>query len=541
MHRLLWRSRVRWRRVTTSLLVPAQLLQSSWSTVVDRLKSPPNLTLNLPGINAEPWPFPALALLAIFVTIWTIYSAVSAAPAAIHNDMAEAYVWGREFQFGYAKHPPFWAWIAGLWFDVFPRTDWAFALLATLNAGLGLYGSWMLIGDFADGDRRLTATVLLLLTPFYTFLALKYNANSIFLSLWPWTMHFFVRSIDRRRLPDAILFGLFMGLAMLSKYFALILAATCFATAIVHPARRAYFSSASPYVSVLVAALLFAPHAWWLARSDAPPVDYFIHKTGLDTMSVIRSSVVLLAGAIAFQSIVIAPIALTKRASPRDWLVRLRTRWLEPRFRVLATLAVLPLALTLVAGLAFRLRPDTNMTIAIFSLMPLLFLELAGSKGDQRLCRIGFALVAGVTLAVLALSPAIAIAKIWFAADINYVEPRKELAREATRIWHETTASPLQYVAGSQRYENAVAFYSADQPHVFSHLDFHLAPWVTARDLDRAGLLVVCAKADKKCFESLGNITTPETTQTQLTVAHSFWGYRARPSSFIITVVPPLP
>ena len=538
MQRLLWRSRVRWRRVTTSLLVPAQLPQSSWSTA-DRLKRPPNLTLSLSGINAEPSPFLALALLAIFVTIWTIYSAVSAAPAAIHNDMAEAYVWGREFQFGYAKHPPFWAWIAGLWFDVFPRTDWAFALLATLNAGLGLYGSWMLIGDFADGNRRLAATILLLLTPLYTFLALKYNANSIFLSLWPWTMHFFVRSIDKRRLSDAILFGLFMGLAMLSKYFALILAATCFAAAIVHPARRAYFTSASPYVSVLVAALLFAPHAWWLARSDAAPVNYFINKTGLDPMSVVHSCVVLLAGAIAFQSIVIALIALTKRASPRDWLVTLRARWLEPRFRVLVTLAVLPLALTLVAGFAFRLRPNTNMTIAIFSLVPLLFLELAGSKGDERLYRIGLAVATGMMFAVLLLSPVIAVAKIWFATDINYVEPRKELAREATRIWHQTTASPLLYVAGSQRYENAVAFYSTDQPHVFSHLDFHQAPWVTAEDLHRAGLLVVCTQEDRRCFNSVGSIATAETTQTQLTVAHSFWGYRGRPSSFIIIVVPP--
>jgi hypothetical protein len=40
------------------------------------------------------------------VAIWVLYGAISAAPAAIHNDMAEAYVWGREFQLGYAKHPP---------------------------------------------------------------------------------------------------------------------------------------------------------------------------------------------------------------------------------------------------------------------------------------------------------------------------------------------------------------------------------------------------------------------------------------------------
>src|SRR4029079_8034790 len=146
-------------------------------------------------------------------------------------------VWGRQFEFGYFQHPPFWAWIAGLWFEVFPRADWAFTLVAVLNGGLGLYGSWLLIGDFADGNRRLAATVLLLLTPFYTFLALKYNANSIFLSLWPWTMHFFIRSIDDCHLADAILFGLFIGVALLSKYFAVILAATCFVAALVHPLR----------------------------------------------------------------------------------------------------------------------------------------------------------------------------------------------------------------------------------------------------------------------------------------------------------------
>ena len=109
------------------------------------------------------------------------------------------------------------------------------------------------------------------------------------------------------------------------------------------------------------------------------------------------------------------------------------------------------------------------MTIAIFSLMPLLLLELSG-QGDERLYRLSRALVVGMTLTVLVLSPVIAIAKIWFATGINYVNPRKELAREATRIWHETSTSPLLYVAGSERYENAVAFYSPDPPHVFIHL-----------------------------------------------------------------------
>ena len=65
--------------------------------------------------------------------------------------MAEAYAWGQEFQLGYNQHPPFWAWVCGLWFQVFPRTGWAFALLSSTNAAIGLWGAWTLIGDFAEG------------------------------------------------------------------------------------------------------------------------------------------------------------------------------------------------------------------------------------------------------------------------------------------------------------------------------------------------------------------------------------------------------
>ncbi len=482
---------------------------------------------------------PSLMLLALFVIVWTLYAVISASPAAIHNDMAEAYAWGREFQLGYEKHPPFWAWIAGLWFNVFPRADWAFALLAVFNAGLGLYGSWMLIGDFAEGDRRLAATALLLLTPFYTFLALKYNANSIFLSLWPWTMHFFIRSIDDRRLADAILFGLFVGLALLSKYFALILAATCLVAALVHPARRAYFSSAAPYVSVLVTALIVAPHAWWLVHSDALPVDYFIHKTGFGMSTVLMACATLLAGVVLFHAVVVALIVFAKQNYPNSWSAAFRARWAEPRFRVLTTLALLPLALSVIAGLAFGLRPSTNMTIGIFSLVPLLLIELAGTEGDHRLYRLARGLAIGVTLFALALSPAIAFGKIWYRADINYTEPRKELAREATELWHKTTTSPLQYVGGSQRYEDAVAFYSADHPHVFIHLDYRRSPWVTPDDLYRVGLLVVCSATDKQCLHSAANVSTPQTRRTDLDLVHSFFGYTVGRASFVVTIVPP--
>src|SRR6201746_1165575 len=148
------------------------------------------------GAETSPSAQTVAALFVAFVAVWSVYFAISESQASIHNDMAEAYAWGREFQLGYNQHPPFWAWICGAWFSVFPRAGWAFAILSSLNAGIGLVGAWLLTGRFPRGEKRVAATALLLLTPFYTFLSYKYNANSIFLSIWPWTAFFFLRAID---------------------------------------------------------------------------------------------------------------------------------------------------------------------------------------------------------------------------------------------------------------------------------------------------------------------------------------------------------
>src|SRR5262249_45897057 len=133
--------------------------------------------------------------LCVHAAVWTLYAELSN-KGAVHGDMLEAYSWGREFQLGYSKHPPFWAWIAGAWFEIFPRTNWAFYLLATLNSGVAVIGAWRLIGLLTRDIDRFNATALLLLLPAYTVQGHQYNANFILISLWPWTVYFFVLSME---------------------------------------------------------------------------------------------------------------------------------------------------------------------------------------------------------------------------------------------------------------------------------------------------------------------------------------------------------
>ena len=70
--------------------------------------------------------------------LWTFILINLKAAQDVHMDVAEAFAWGQKFQLGYGKHPPLAGWVAGLWFKLFPVTDWATYALAMATLGCGL-------------------------------------------------------------------------------------------------------------------------------------------------------------------------------------------------------------------------------------------------------------------------------------------------------------------------------------------------------------------------------------------------------------------
>src|ERR1700722_18430430 len=68
---------------------------------------------------------------------WTFILINLKAAQDVHMDVAEAFAWGQKFQLGYGKHPPLAGWGAGLWFRMFPVTDWSPYLLAMTTLAIG--------------------------------------------------------------------------------------------------------------------------------------------------------------------------------------------------------------------------------------------------------------------------------------------------------------------------------------------------------------------------------------------------------------------
>ena len=465
--------------------------------------------------------------IAAFVAVWTLYFAISENASAIHNDMAEAYAWGREFQLGYNQHPPFWAWLCGLWFLIFPRANWAFALLAMLNAGVGLGGAWALIGRFAQGDKRVAAFALLGLTPFYSFLAYKYNANAIFLSLWPWTLYAFLAALESRTLRASLGFGVMMGLALNSKYFSGVLGATCFFAALASRERGRYFRSLSPYVSVAVALTLFAPHLWWLATTGAPPVRYLARVSGRGFAESAGFAALAVLGSLAQQALVFGFVAAGGRG-----------RGDAERSRVLSTLVLAPIVLSVAAALALRTKLSSNMLIGVFPLAPLYAIELV--RPDLAWLR-KWSWRGAIVLALgaLALSPLIGLLKSWYGRDAEDVEPRREAALAATEVWRRATDAPLAFVAGSFRYDNATVFYSPGHPSAFVNFDISGNRWAAPEAVRARGLLTICLKGDSVCLEQTARFSNSSALREEMTLIHTPYGRSRKPFAFVVTAIPP--
>ncbi len=484
---------------------------------------------------------PSTRLILIWIAataiLWAIYFAFAEAAMPIKHDMAEAYAWGQEFQLGYNQHPPFWAWICGLWFIVFPRAGWAFGLLSSLNAAVGLYGAWLLLGNFASGTRRASAWVLLLLTPLYTFYAYKYDANTIFLSIWPFTLHYFLTSMRRRGWRDVVGFGVCAGVALMSKYYAAILIASCLLALPWHRDWRRYLSAPAPYVSASIAALICAPHVWWLIANRAPPLRYLAAVSGLRWQEVLTLAQKTLIGAVSVNAGVLMLVAVLA------WRSRHRAATPSPALGqplgLLTTLVLAPVILTIAGALLLRTRVTPEMLVGVFPLAPLLVIEVLRPNDIPRLWHVSWRLAAALTVGATLVSPVIAATRAWRQTTEKGVPPAQEVAAEVTRLWHETTGKPLMYVAGSSWWDNWVTFYSADSPHTFVLFDYGRNLWVTPRLIARHGLLAVCREGDPDCPKSVERFRTAQSVQFDLNLSHRFWGFTSPPVHFVVTVIPP--
>ncbi len=478
---------------------------------------------------------PGASLVLLYALVWATFATVSTG-RGLHGDSLEAYSWGREFVFGYYKHPPFWSWVAGAWFSIMPRSSWSFWLLSELNGAVGLAGAWALIGRFGNRRMQMLGVFILMLTPFYQFNAQRFNANTILLSLWPWTLYFFVRSIETRMLRHAALCGLLAGFSILSKYFGAILIATCFFAALTHESRRRYFTSAAPYVSASIAFIVFLPHLLWLFRDGFQPLLYLSNRIDLADRAIASHYFEFIAGNVAFFVLPSAILLFVRWRRGRETMEpRIAVRHGNSFFNVLA---YAPFVLTLVAGTVGHAALGIPFAVPIFALVPLVLIQLIMPNIDAavRATRLSVGLLLGVCLVAAPLLP-----YLYLRFDTkHYSEPREEMADAAINIWRQETGAPLRFIAGERDFQLQVVFRSRDNTSEFNNFNFRWSPWVTPAGIKEHGMMAICSPEHAACNDAAALYRRADTKVIPVTLQREVWGAKGLPWTMNVYIIPPL-
>lgn len=476
-------------------------------------------------------------LLALHVVTWTVYGTVALGMTPIHDDMVEAWVWGQEWQLGYFKHPPLFGWVAGAWFSVFPRSDFSFYLLAACNSAVGVAGVIAVARYFGSQRDALAAAAIVLLTPLYGFLSLKFNANAILVPLWPWATFAFLRALDTGSIRHGLILGGLGALTMLGKYYSAFLLLTFFIVSLLPEFRMRFYRSPAPYVALATFLALLAPHIIWSYTNGFPPVAYAASKFKYSLAQMLGWASVTALGPLIFFSAVAAILAVIVRRTPRWALIDLLMR--DGKGRALLALSTVPFLLTVLFGVLGHAKVSLSYTIPIFFSVPVLIVMLvpaaafASARKKLVLCAIVF------QCGVMGVSPVVALGRVYFSAEGTRM-PNKELAREATTLWHRTVGLPLRIMAGYSGHVSAISFYSPDSPSQLINFSFRSAPWITQERINHEGVLIVCDSSDQHCLGSAERLSVGPIISVKRDLQTTHFGWPGDIRSYTFIVVPPL-
>lgn len=477
----------------------------------------------------------ALAVIVMFAGVWTLYGVLSNAATNVHIDVGEAIAWSREPAWGY-KHPPMTAWIAAIWFGVFPVTDWSAYLLAMCMSASALWISWRLFGEWLDAERRVLALAMLMLIPLYTFHALKFNVNVVMMPFWAATTLWFLRSVLRRGRGQAALAGVGGAGAMLSKYWSVNLVAGFGLAALFYRGRAMYFKSSAPWITVAIMVVLLLPHVVWVLTRGAVATD-FVHSVLIDNASRSRS-LSYLAGCAAYA---IAPLLVFACLRPSRAALVETLRPAHDDRALLAMAFWFPLLLPVLLNLIVPSRLTAVWTIPNWTLLPVVLLGSRELGVARRVGMAAFSVALSIPLLAMVASPFIAMSahhKTVHNAGPRLTQSHYRLLGEATeQRWRQYVPGPLKWIGGDAELSYGTAFYTADRPGVIR--SFALDTSDVAR-IARDGIAIMCLSSDSTCATLMSAAESRwKTHRDAITLTRTYRGVTGMAQRYVILVVPP--
>lgn len=476
-------------------------------------------------------------LLVLYWLVWSFYGVVQGSMRDLHFDQVEQYFWSQRLDWGFAKHPPFAAACAYLWFLIFPRADWSFYFLSVGMAAIALWIAWYTYKRYLTPERRILGVCFLIFTPFYNFLILRYNVNIVLLPLWAATTFFFLRSLDSRSMVDAALAGILAAACMYGKYWSAVLLIGLSVAALSHGDRSRYFRSAAPWITTAAGLIALAPHLHWLFQHQFLPFEYVLETRAVAKYgSKLQTALLYIGGSLAYIAV---PVGLTlllgmpDRATLRDMF------WpSDPTRRTAAVALYATLLAPLVIMVVFSLHVQALWTMSAWTLLPVVL--LGSPKLQLTQSAPGKILFAAVlySFAALSISP-LAAAYVGNKEASGATLNASRLVSEIDAFWRNATSKPLQQV--SVPHENLqVAYYA---PASWKGVDIGaFASRRKKRFLDHnKATAIACRNNDEDCLKQAEALIAENrlAARREIELRREWLFFKGMPERFVLFAIVP--
>jgi 4-amino-4-deoxy-L-arabinose transferase-like glycosyltransferase len=414
-------------------------------------------------------------------------------------DSVEQVIWSRTAQWGYYKHPPLPSVLMFALNQPFGGASQGMMVFAAQTGNIiALFYVWLLARRMLSPAHAIVAVLITSLIAYHNFRAIVFNHNTVSLPFTAAIIYYFYCAVRQpERLGMWLLLGVAGGLAMLTKYSAILVLASVFIYVLWQSLWKNPLVVRGLFVSVLTFSVIFTPHIFWLIEHDWLPFTYIDRQLAPPA----DGRLYLLAEFLVNQGIrwwyTLLVVLLLYRISPKPITTESEVNHDNRRFLLVMQFG--PLLLAMLPLLLKGNALNSNWVSAFFTPAGILLVHYFFQPYDApQLLNNTQKVVCSVHAIILVIFFSVAViypAQVGRSARTNY--PSSQLADTAAALWREHESQPLRIVIAENWLGGNVLLHTRPEPMLLIDNDITISLWLNRNDVAQCGALVLASPADR--------------------------------------------
>ena len=395
-----------------------------------------------------------LLFLLLHLIIWTLVPSITNKNLPL--DTIEALAWGSNLDWGFNKHPPFSAFAAELFYQIFGSQDWAYYFLSQIFVVFSFFIIFKLASELFKKDLFAFLSILLLESIYYyNFTSPEFNVNISQLPFWALSVYFTWRCINYDKLSDYIFLGIFIALGILSKYLFLYLLIGIISLFLYLTYKGKKISFFKLFLSGFVTLIIIFPHLIWLYNNDFISLTYGLNRAGggNDLLDHISFPVLF----IVKQLGILTPFMLMTFFLIKKFEIKIKIQNKNIVFLVFTFLV--PILSIILTSVIMGAKIRTMWMTPFYLLVGIFIIEIYKKKLNQNLKKFFY-----VCFVFFFFSPAmysiVSISNEFKRTDYE----GKEIARLVQNKWDDHFRNDIKIVVGDEWYAGNLSYHLSSRP-----------------------------------------------------------------------------